>query len=284
MKSYIIWCFDRYLISKWGRDSPQNKPTVALWAAMEGSSPYGSHGGDISCRAGSTLFLSLVLLLCLCQTGGGSTFQHSLCTSSCGIVPPTEPPALLFFSPQPHYSAGDTPTCVHPLLSCYANSTHKALAPTSGLALMSSPPPAPRLCLHPLTAPPPLSRLLPLDARSSGENSPTVSEVSASWLFRSDKNRGLIRAWDKSRLTTPVILPCAPRRRPRYSPTPSSHPSSDPAVWWLTLREQARGSGFERGKAHIFRQMNMKVDARGGKSYILCWSKSTDAESKKIPW
>lgn len=33
----------------------------------------------LACHAGPGLFLYLVLLLCFSQTGGGSSFQHSLC-------------------------------------------------------------------------------------------------------------------------------------------------------------------------------------------------------------
>lgn len=125
---------------------------------------------------------------------------------------------------------------------------HKGSAPTSG-------------CLYPLSAPllwshPPLALLrfclplslsrLRLDARSSAEIHPLSLKFSASWLFRSDKNRGLIRAEIKADWRHSCILPL-------LHLATLTIPSSflRPVVWsWMFNRKQSFEGALFAARTH----------------------------------
>lgn len=125
----------------------------------------------------------------------------------------------------------------------HVNNIHKGSAPTSGCLYQHSllyfsdltPPPLAllRFCL-PLSLSLSLSRLR-LDARSSAEIHPLSLKFSASWLFRSDKNRGLIRAKIKADWRHSCILPL-------LHLATLTIPSSflRPVVWsWMFNRKQS---------------------------------------------
>lgn len=141
---------------------------------------------------------------------------------------------------------------------------HKGSAPTSGCLYLLS---APLLWSHPPSCSSPflspsvslsLSRLR-LAARSSAEIHPLSLKFSASWLFRSDKNRGLIRAEIKADWRHSCILPL-------LHLTTLTIPSSflRPVVWsWMFNRKQ-------RFEGALFAARTQTQTFSDGRWRILC--------------
>lgn len=161
----------------------KTKQTISLRAAMEGSSPTDDMVGRflLGCCPVVPAPGYFYTLFCCCASARRAGVAHFNTASVLFLwhCAANQPASLPFFHSLIRFTAQAThgPAFIH---FCDAMQTvcTKPAHPRLG-ASTHSPFHFSDLPLNPHTPPPLLSRL-PLDARSSGENSPTVSEVSAS--------------------------------------------------------------------------------------------------------